>query len=253
MSEVKRLHLRLAGVRCDWPERVPASATFEEEGRNDYSIWGRFMYRMGSAAIGWSLRQSPFDSPGAVSSERYFDRNGLRCGLEVERGKGGGVRWQVPWVRGRMHGIARQFDESGRQILRTRFVRGSGVDLYSNGYGINELRMYRNNHRHGIERWGHPRLPYEESHFLQGRASGVFRRWKGAKLEKGYPKYFVDDKEVTSAVYRKACRTRPELPRDSRKDDRCERPPSRRDARSEDRRVVFPGLSAPNCGNSRPS
>jgi hypothetical protein len=221
---MKRSHLLLAGVRCLWPARVPGSATFKEDGRNDYSIWGRFTYKTGSAAVGWSLKESPFHSPGELSGERYFDRNGVKRGLEIERRKGGGVGWQVPWVKGRMHGIARQFDRTGSEILRTRFVRGSGADLYSNGCGINELRMYRNNHRHGIERWGHPRLPYEESHFIRGKRSGVFRQWRGTNLEKGYPKYFVDDKEVTQSEYRRARKARPQLPRDDRRDDQRVRP-----------------------------
>jgi hypothetical protein len=209
----------LAGTECIWPEGVPRGATFHEVGRDAGHVWGQFSYVSGKARVSWALKEDVFFTPGNICTERYFNRDGVTHGLDLSRHKDGSLEWQLPWVRGRMHGIARQFDEHGRELLRTRFVQGSGVDLWANGTEITELRVHRNNHRHGVERWGHPLLPYEENYFLEGRRAGVFRRWDGLALEKGYPQYFVDDEEVTRAEYVRARRRHPELPRDDRADD----------------------------------
>ncbi|WP_224247410.1 toxin-antitoxin system YwqK family antitoxin [Hyalangium gracile] len=205
------------GKELVWPEGVPRTARYEEFGRNAASVWGQLIHDEGSAHIAWSPE-------GNVLSERYFDDKGRAHGLEVSRHDDGTVAWQVPWVRGRMHGLARQFDESGRELLRTRFVRGTGVDLWVSCGGITELREHRDNLLHGVERWGHPLLPYEENHFLLGKRAGVFRRWNGPRLEKGYPRYFIDDEQVSRAEYLRARRTRPALPPARRQDDRRERP-----------------------------
>ena len=91
-----------------WPPGVPRTARFEEAGRNEVCVWGQFFHDEGKAQIAWS-------SAGNVLSERYFDANGLAQGLEGSRHEDGTVEWQVPWVHGQMHGIARQFDEAGRE------------------------------------------------------------------------------------------------------------------------------------------
>ena len=66
------------------------------------------------------------------------------------------------------HSMRRKFDEAGRELYRTRFIYGSGVDLWLNGREITELREMARNVPHGVERWGHPQLPYEECHFVRG-------------------------------------------------------------------------------------
>jgi hypothetical protein len=173
----------------------------------------------GKANVSWALKEGVFSTPGNLCTERYFKSDGVAHGLDLSRHKNGTLQWQIPWVRGWMHGFARAFDEQGRELLRSRFVHGSGVDLWADGTEITELREHRNNHRHGVERWGHPVFPYEENYFLEGRRAGVFRRWDGLALEKGYPQYFVDDEEVTRAEYVRARRRHPDLPRDNRRDD----------------------------------
>jgi hypothetical protein len=205
--------VRLAGKSLVWPSSVVRSARFEELGRNEVSIWGQFIYEGGKAQIAWSIA-------GDVLSERYFDANGRAHGMEVSRYEDGAVEWQVPWVRGQMHGIARQFDESGRELFRARFVRGSGIDLWVQANEIVELRECKDSVPHGVERWGHPLLPYEEGYFIRGKRAGVFRRWIGSELETGYPRYFIDDEEVSRKEYLQTRRRRPELPASRRKDDR---------------------------------
>lgn len=220
----RKARLLLAGIECVWPENVPRRATFHQVGRDAGYVWGQFTYVSGKANVSWALKEDVFSTPGNLCTEKYFKSDGVAHGLDLSRHKNGSLQWQVPWVRGHMHGISRAFDEQGRELLRTRFVYGSGVDLWADGTEITELRVHRHNHRHGIERWGHPLLPYEENHFLEGRRAGVFRRWEGLELKKGYPQYFVADEEVTRAAYARARRRLPQLPRDDRRDDKRARP-----------------------------
>ena len=193
------------GTRLAWPDGVPANAQFAETMRNDACVTGEFVYESGKTQVTWALE-------GFVLWECPFDRRGRRNGFEVSRFPNGAAEWQVRWVRGSMHGSAQQFDEGGRVLYRCRFHRGTGLDLWVQGSEIVELREVRNNERHGLERWGHPRLPYEESFFLRGRRAGVFRRWNGLGLEPGFPKFFVDDEEVATADYLRVRTRRRELP-----------------------------------------
>src|SRR5215472_9150219 len=207
-----RRHLIIKGARYTWPQGVPPSAIFTEERRDEHSMWGKFDFPHGSARVAWAIQEDFWSTRGQVLTEQYFDALGRPHGLELSRHKDGSTQWQVAWVRGWMHGLARQFDEAGRELYRTRFIHGSGVDLWLNGREVTELREMERNVPHGVERWGHPQLPYEECHFVRGRRTGIFRRWTGLRLDPGYPKFLIDDREVSRATYLRARKRNPETP-----------------------------------------
>lgn len=198
------------------PPPIPPRAHFTELRRNRICVQGEFSYDGRRAQVAWSRK-------GNVLSERYFDDSGRTHGMELSRFENGDIEWQVPWLRGQMHGLARQFDTSGKVLSRSRFVSGTGLDLWVDGGAVSELRQMRESTPHGIERWGHPLFPYDEGHYLQGKRAGVFRRWTGSQLEDGYPKYFVEDFEIDRAHYARACKRNSELPLDRRSDDARER------------------------------
>ena len=200
-----------------WPPRIPLTAHFLERGRNSYCIWGELLYCETKAQICWNL-------DGDILSECYFDRQGLRHGVELSRFKSGAVEWQQTWRHGQMDGFARQFDDQGRSLYRARFVAGTGLDLWVQYGVVVESRELRKSVRHGFERWGHPRLPYEERHFLLGRQTGIARRWIGAELEDGFPKYFLEDEEISRKRYLRVCEKMRGLPPACSKDDKRERP-----------------------------
>jgi hypothetical protein len=149
---------------------------------------------------------------GAVLIECPFDRRDLRHGMELSRHWNGVIEWQVRWVHGAMHGSAQQFDEKGQVLCRSPFRRGSGVDIWVQGSEIVEFREFLENQRHGIERWGHPLLPHEEAHYHRGRKTGIHRLWSAMALDDGYPKFFIDDQEVSKEAYRRIRAKRPALP-----------------------------------------
>ena len=203
-------------LRLAWPTGVPPSAPFTELGRDDWYLWGHFRYPRGAARITWHLS-------GSIHEELHFDPEGRRHGLEINRYPDGTVLWQVPWVHGSMHGLARNFDRHGEEVARARFVHGTGLDVWGEDE-IGELRELVGGERHGVERWGHPRYPSEESYFLGGKLAGIVRHFTGPALEDGYPKFYLDDEEVSRARYLRARRRRPELVPYRPEDDRRERP-----------------------------
>lgn len=198
--------------RLERPSRVPRGARLSRCEKNDVCFWGVFVWAGGSANVSWTLS-------GRVWSEIFFDHLGRRVGLEVDRFPDGRVSWRVPWVRGQMHGVAMQFDERGRVLMRSRFVRGCGVDVFTNDGRVTEFHEVVNSVPHGVTRWGNPLTPWSEEHYLDGKRAGVFREWRGSKLTRGFPKYFVDDVQVSREEYRRLRRKRPELPPDRRAED----------------------------------
>lgn len=196
---------RVNGTGLSWPKRVPPGASFKETLRNEGCVSGEFLLESGKMHVVWSL-------DGTVLSECPFDRNGLRHGLELSRHGNGLVEWQVRWVHGFMHGSANQFDEKGHVLCRSPFRHGSGIDVWVQSNEVVEFRELIENKRQGVERWGHPMLPYEEAYYHRGQKVGIHRRWNATVLEEGYPKFFVDDAEVSKETYRHVRAKRMELP-----------------------------------------
>lgn len=199
-------------LRVQWPSQVPLTSRFTPLGHNDASRWGRFHFAKSYADICWSPR-------GRVLSERRFNALGQTIGFEIERDEQGRVRWRVPWRNGQMHGLATQFTASGRVLVRSRFVKGAGLDVWADCGRISEVREMRDSTPHGFERWGDPFNPWEENHFVKGRRSGISRQWNGDVLAPGFPKFFIDDEEVSRRRYLRAR----QLPAWTRDDDRRER------------------------------
>jgi hypothetical protein len=158
-----------------------------------------------------------------LSCFRVLSRFRHPC-LEVEWRDDGTIEWEVPWTSGEMNGVARQRDAYGRDLFRSRFVRGRGVDLWVQCGSIVEFREYVSSVPHGVERWGHPMFPTEEGHWIRGKRTGIFRRWSGTTIEGGYPQYFVDDVRVSRGEYLILRRGRKELGPDRRLDDVRKRP-----------------------------
>lgn len=198
------------------PAGVPPTAKYTEQGRNAICYWGELAFRDRKAQVCWSCS-------GKVLSETYFDRGGRRHGIEVSRNAAGAVEWQQRWLHGEMHGFALQYDDTGDLLCRSRFIRGAGLDIWVQNGSIVETREVRNNLLHGFERWGHPLLPYEERHYLLGKQAGLARRWVGTQLEEGFPKYFVDDKEVSARQYQRVRKMNGTLPPVCSSDDQRER------------------------------
>jgi len=84
--------------------------------------------------------------------------------------------------------------------------------------------MLRRGLRHGFEWWLYGRQLSSEAHFLDGKSHGIERSWSvQAKLERGYPRYWVNDARVTKRQYLAAARKDPSLPPFRERDNRAKR------------------------------
>jgi hypothetical protein len=198
---------------------VPRGASVRErdDGR-DYLVRGRVRLRVYEADDGhpdWAMS---------------FDGTGRSHGRERHWFPDGRLMYDAGWTHGVQHGLQRQWDHRGNLIVRTRFVRGTGVDIWCDpGTGrLTETREMRDGHRHGYERWwSTARTLWSERHFDRGREHGVFRSWRGARLSRG-TRFFVAGEQVSRRAYAQACRTDAALPPlDARLDQPTRRAPSR--------------------------
>jgi hypothetical protein len=156
-----------------------------------------------------------------------IDAAGRMHGREREWFPDGRLKYDAGWIHGKQHGLQRQWDERGRLIVRTRFVRGTGLDAWcSHRDRLGETREMKDGHRHGFERlWASSRTLWREAHFENGREHGIVREWRGARLTK--KQYFVAGERVDRRAYERARRADPTLPA---LDPRFDRPTRRRPA-----------------------
>lgn len=188
------------------PARTPRRARIVVAGTNEAGTWGAL--RIGDRRV----VELAWDRLGNVAHERWFDARGRAHGYELERYPDGAVAYRARWVHGVLEGPATQLDEAGSMLVRSRFVRGAGLDVWVACGRVAEVREVRRSRPHGIERWGDPCFPDEERTFIRGLPSGVMRRWEGEALAPGYPRFFVDGAEVSRGAYLRSRRRRPELP-----------------------------------------
>lgn len=205
--------------RLQRPPGLPPGCRLQDLTRHDYGAAGSFR-------LPHTTLQAFWDQGGYVTTtfERdALDRNHGKVQEFDAFVRGPRVEYESTWVHGQLHGIARQYDDQGRTLSRSRFVHGTGIDVWCDNEGVQEYREFVASVPHGLERWGHPARPHEESHFIRGLRCGVTRSWRDGALEPGFPHYFLDGDQVPRATYVRARRSRPELHPDVRAEDAPER------------------------------
>lgn len=159
-----------------------------------------------------------YDREGCLQIETPL-KNGKKHGREVYWNENGTVNFIEPYFEGKMHGTAKQYDLKGRIIGTYTMVHGTGHDVWRNQIAdgpihVSEIRSMRDGSMHGYEWWLNQdqRSVHEEKHWYEGKLQGVERSWRGGKLIRGFPKYWVRDKAVTKRQYVRAAQRDPTLP-----------------------------------------
>ena len=207
---------------------IPAGATEHELSgyrRDGHYIYPRTVeYRVGQEVVGRRL----FDADGSLTDEIPL-REGLAQGRVYEFYPSGALSCVEPRVRGVMHGTCYQWDEDGRLLGRCVLRNGSGLDVWrsraTNGRAVaSEIRTLRRGLRHGFEWWMYGRQMSSETHLADGKMHGIERSWSvQGKLERGYPRYWVNDARVTKRQYLAAAGNDPSLPPFRERDNRAKR------------------------------
>lgn len=203
-----------ASSNMERPDWISAQASLIINGKNKDSVWGEA--RIGDRRVA-QLTWSP---DGRLLHEKPFDADEKIHGIETQRDDSGRVVWCARWVHGAMHGPVMQFDDRGRPIMVTHFVRGRGADIWVSCGKVTEFREMEDGVPHGFVRWGDPRRPWEEGHFCRGERHGIFREWESdGTLREGCPRYYLKDVVVSRRAYEVALAEDESLPRYDARDD----------------------------------
>ncbi|RPI76457.1 MAG: hypothetical protein EHM45_12860 [Desulfobacteraceae bacterium] len=168
---------------------------------------------------------------GEIVGERFYETGGV---LVIERpmkyGKTHGVEYYwnqdgtlycaEPYENGLPHGTAAQWDDDGNLIGTYTLAHGTGYDLWRtiNENGdilISEIHSMKGGVPHGFEWWVNEdqESVFIEKHWSEGKLHGIERQWESeGKLSEGWPKYWINNVEVTKNEYVKASKKDSRLP-----------------------------------------
>jgi hypothetical protein len=151
-------------------------------------------------------------------------RRGVPDGYQIEY-VDGRISYAEPFVDGVQHGWARQYAPSGRILMECPFRSGSGTDYWCDDRGqLSEEHPLVGGRPSGVERWwADGRSIYSETHWLDGEWHGPHRRWRGGKLDQGFPEFYIRGKRTSKPAYLKALRDDLTLPAYRPEDDSPER------------------------------
>lgn len=131
------------------------------------------------------------------------------------------VHFAWPHRNGLPNGTAKQWSRDGKLIGTFTMRRGTGWDLWRQDFGdgsivLSEARHYRDGKWHGFE-WDFDfedqSCPTSENHFWENLQHGIQRDWNSnGRLSRGYPKYWINNKQVTKRQYLRAATKDPNLP-----------------------------------------
>jgi hypothetical protein len=158
---------------------------------------------------------------GVVVGMRNFDETGqlnYECPLKNGRAHGtryffdeGAVTSSEPYVNGLAHGTARQWSEDGQLIGTYRMRHGTGLDLWrcrrrgrTGKIYLSEARYFKDGMFHGFEWWLNEdqKSVHHERHFWKDQKHGIERSWNSeGRLERGYPKYWINDRQASKRQY----------------------------------------------------
>ena len=184
-------------------------------------------YRRNGKVVG--VRQ--FDQNGKLELERPM-KNGLLHGI-LYSCEDGVVISAEPYRNGLAHGTAKQWSYDDELIGTYTMRHGTGVDLWrcKKDWGdkqvyLAEARFIKEGKWHGFEWWLNEdqESVHDEHHFWENRQHGVQRSWNSeGRLRRDYPRYWVNDNQVTKREYLSVCADDPTLPPFRESDNRPRR------------------------------
>lgn len=169
-------------------------------------------YRVGRKLVGVRL----ISDKGEPEME-WGVKNGEMHGRLLELSSGTLV-FVEPYKNGVAHGTAYQWDENGRLLGTYRMNHGTGIDLWRQDWGrkifLHEVHYMKDGMPHGWEWWisDDQHSVSDETHWHEGKRHGIQRSWTKSRMDRGFPKYWIRDKQVTRRDYLKACAKDPNLP-----------------------------------------
>jgi hypothetical protein len=176
----------------------------------------RAEYFLNGEVVG--MRQ--FDASDQLQFERPL-RNGVTHGTVYSIDQGV-VTFAEPYRNGLAHGVAKQWSIDGELIGSYTMKHGTGLDLWrcqTNLAGgrvyLAEARQMKDGNWHGFEWWltQDEKTLHSEHHFWENSQHGIERHWNSeGRLRRGFPRYWVNNRQVSRRQYVRACTTDLNLP-----------------------------------------
>ena len=147
-------------------------------------------------------------------------KDGLKHGLEITWSEDANLLLVEPYVKGKVHGIAKQYGRSGKVIGTYIMVHGTGFDVWRQQEGdntifVSEIHSLQDGLPNGYE-WGFSSSKqdlWHERHWNMGKLHGIERIWNSkGRLRRGYPKFYITDQAVSKQKYIKMAFTDKTLP-----------------------------------------
>lgn len=200
---------------------IPENATEVVDSRHQNGQREKCSYFQHGKLVGHRL----WTESGLLEHE-YGCRDGRRQGYELLYHKTGNLMAAIPWSRGVLSGMGRQWSRDGRLIVEWTVATGTGVELIcsalvghehgeymSAGEGDPVLSIERHwvdGKRSGVERWwaGDNLHITDEMYFRDDGPHGIWRSWTARGTQRrGYPRYFINGQKLSKQAYlRRAAR-----------------------------------------------
>ena len=158
-------------------------------------------------------------------------QDGLKHGRELSWDDDGRLSLVEPYVKGKIHGTAKQYGRDGNVIGTYRLVHGTGLDIWRQEHEdktvyISEIHSLQDGVPHGYE-WhfvSSKQVLWQERHWHMGKVHGIERIWNArGRLRRGYPKFYVLDQLVSKLKYLRLALSDKTLPVYRAEDDLPER------------------------------
>ena len=201
--------------KSDIPPNVIEQTTREFR-REGGAIWHRLTNCLLNGEV---VGQRSYSEDGQLVIETPL-KNGLKHGRVFDWDDDGTLNLIEPYVKGKIHGTAKQYGRSGKVIGTYTIRHGTGYDVWrveeeDGSIHISEIHSLKDGWPHGYEWWltDKPRIVYEERHWHEGQFHGIEREWNLAnKLRRGFPRYWIKNERVDKRTYVRAAETDPSLP-----------------------------------------
>jgi antitoxin component YwqK of YwqJK toxin-antitoxin module len=151
----------------------------------------------------------------------YGIKNGHMHGMMYTWSSRDDLHSAEPYRNGLAHGTALQWSQRNpnRIIGKYTMKRGTGINLWWQYWPfrlhLSEVFYLKEGQPHGFEWWirENQKALLHERHWKNGKFHGIERQWNNkGKLHRGYPKYFVEGKQLTKSKYIAACGNDETLP-----------------------------------------
>ncbi len=136
-------------------------------------------------------------------------KEGLKHGRELTWDDNGNLISIEPYSNGKIHGTAKQYGRNGKIIGTYKLKHGTGLDIWrqedeSNTVFISEIHSLQDGMPNGYEWWfaSSKQDLVLERHWQMGKLHGIERIWNSkGKLRRSYPKFFIEDQNVSKQKY----------------------------------------------------